>query len=161
MALDKAFRELRELGWVEGSPKLDCVQSQTCRPVVDAWSTGERMKPAERPDSVAIGLLAPNPEAGPLLVSTMRRTGGAGVAVTDDEIRRAQLSLAQEEGLFVEASSAASLAGLRKMVAAGTITGDESVVLMLTGAGIKSPEVVAPLLPRPRQIPVSQGQPGA
>ena len=161
MALDKAFRELRELGWVEGFPKLDCVQSQTCRPIVDAWSTGERMKPAERPDSVAIGLLAPNPEAGPLLVSTMRRTGGAGVAVTDDEIRRAQLSLAQEEGLFVEASSAASLAGLRKMVAAGTITGDESVVLMLTGAGIKSPEVVAPLLPRPRQIPASQGQPGA
>ena len=161
MALDKAFRELRQLGWVEGFPKLDCVQSDTCRPVVDAWRTDEQMKPAERPDSVAIGLLAPNPEAGPLLVSTMRRTGGAGVAVTDDEIRRAQLSLAQEEGLFVEASSAASLAGLRKMVASGTVTGDESVVLMLTGAGIKSPEVVAPLLPRPRHVPAYEEEPEA
>ncbi|MBM3596246.1 MAG: pyridoxal-phosphate dependent enzyme, partial [Alphaproteobacteria bacterium] len=90
--------------------------------------------------------------------------GGAGGAVSDAETRRAQLGLAQEEGLFVEASSAASLAGLRKMVAAKTVSvdesGDESVVLMLTGAGIKSPEVVAPLLPRPRHIPAHEGQAG-
>lgn len=86
--------------------------------------------------------------------------GGAGGAVSDAETRRAQLGLAQEEGLFVEASSAASLAGLRKMVAAGTVSGDESVVAMPTGAGIKSPEVVALLLPRPRHIPAHEGRAG-
>jgi threonine synthase len=152
MALDKAFRELEALGWTDGSPKLDCIQSVNCPPVVDAWRTGEPIRPARDPQSVAIGLLAPNPEAGPLLVEIMRRTGGSGVTVDDDEIRAAQLELAREEGLFVEASSAAALAGLTRMVAQARVSPDERIVLMLTGAGLKSPEVVAPLLPKPRRI---------
>lgn len=152
MALYKAFRELEELGWTEGAPKLDCIQSVNCPPVVDSWRTGEPIKAAQDPQSVAIGLLAPNPEAGPLLVDIMRQTKANGITVNDDEIRSAQLELAREEGLFVEASSAAALAGLTRMVADGSVSHDERIVLMLTGAGLKAPEVVAPLLTTPRRI---------
>jgi threonine synthase len=88
----------------------------------------------------------------------MRETGGTGSIVTDDEIREAQLMLAREEGLFVEPSSAASLAGLIKGLGSGVVDRDETTVLMLTGSGLKAPEAIAPLLPRPqRMTPGSAG----
>ncbi len=149
MALRKGFAELNALGWVAGVPKLDCVQAESCPPVVDAWRTGGAIVAASRPDSIAIGLLAPNPEAGPLLVRIMKETGGQGALVSDAEIQAAQLMLAREEGLFVEPSSAAALAGLLKLQARGAVDAEETIVLMLTGAGLKSPETIAPLLPRP------------
>jgi threonine synthase len=152
MALYKGFNELKALGWVDRLPKLDCIQAETCSPVVEAWQTGGDLRPAKSPDSIAVGLLAPNPEAGPLLVSILRETGGIGETVSDPEIREAQLMLAREEGLFVEPSSAASLAGLIKALCRGAVDGEERIVLMLTGSGLKSPEAIAPLLSKPQRI---------
>ncbi|MCL4188107.1 MAG: threonine synthase [Rhodobacteraceae bacterium] len=146
MALYKGFTELMALGWVDRMPALDCIQAESCRPIVDAWRTGEPMKGAERPDSIAVGLLSAKPEAGPHVVDIMRRTGGAGTIVSDDEIRAAQLQLARHEGLLVEPSSAAALAGLRRLRAEGRIAVDETVVLMLTGSGLKGTELLLPHL---------------
>ena len=146
MALYKGFSELMALGWVDRMPALDCIQTESCRPIVDAWRSGEPMKPAARPDSIAIGLLSANPEAGLFLVDIMRETGGVGAFVTDDEIREAQLALARKEGLLVEPSSAAALAGLVKLRAENRIGNEERVVLMLTGSGLKGTEVLAPYL---------------
>ena len=56
----------------------------------------------------------PSPPAGPRLVNIINQTGGQGIAVSDPEIIEAQLELAREEGLFVEPSSAAALAGLKQ-----------------------------------------------
>jgi threonine synthase len=142
LALRKGFAELNAVGWVEGAPRLDCVQTTSCAPVVKAWASGGPIVPAARPDSIAIGLLAPNPEAGGLLVESMRTSGGEGITVTDAEIRAAQLALAREEGLFVEPSSAAALAGLIGLQERGAIGAGETIVLMLTGSGLKAPEIV-------------------
>ncbi len=146
MALYKGFSELKALGWVDRLPALDCIQTESCRPVVDAWRDGEPIKAATHPDSIAIGLLSANPEAGPFLVEIMRETGGRGAFVTDEEIRAAQIALAREEGLFVEPSSAAALAGLIRLRGEGGIGDDETVVLMLTGSGLKGTELLAPHL---------------
>lgn len=153
LALSKAFAELGALGWAPGVPKLDCVQAQSCQPVVGAWRTGSReIVTAQHPDSIAIGLLAAAPAAGPRLLDIMAATGGHGEAVGDDEIRDAQRALARGEGLYVEPSSAAALAGLRRMVAAGVVRRDERIVLMLTGSGLKSSEVNAQGLPPLRTV---------
>jgi len=152
LALRKAIGELNELGWTKGMPKLDCVQAESCAPVVSAWRDRTGIVAARHPNSIAIGLLAPNPAAGPWLVEIMNETGGQGETVTDDEIRQAQSALAREEGLYVEPSSAAALAGLRKMRARGAVDRRETVVLMLTGSGLKATEVVARDLPKPKRI---------
>lgn len=146
LALHKAFSEMRALGWAEGMPALDCIQAESCQPVVRSWRTGEPQVGAEHPNSIAIGLMSANPEAGPQLVDIMRETGGLGATVSDDEIRSAQVTLAREEGLFVEPSSAASLAGLIKLRDTGRISDDEPVVLMLTGSGLKATATIAPYL---------------
>ena len=65
------------------------------------------------------------------------------MTVSDDEILDAQASLAREEGLFVEPSSAASLAGLIKLHRDGRIPDDGPVVLMLTGSGLKAAAAIA------------------
>ena len=62
-------------------------------------------------------------------------------AVTDEEILSAQRMLAGEEGLFVEPASAASLAGVLKKNQAGFFQGNESVVCVLTGHGLKDPDI--------------------
>lgn len=146
LALHKAFAEMQALGWLDGMPALDCIQAESCQPVVQSWSTGEPQIGAKYPNSIAIGLLSANPEAGPQLVEIMRETGGLGATVSDDEIRSAQLMLAREEGLFVEPSSAASLAGLIKLRDEGGTSDDGPVVLMLTGSGLKATAIIAPYL---------------
>jgi len=60
--------------------------------------------------------------------------------VTDDEILDAYRSLAELEGVFCEPSSAASVAGVAKAAASGSISADELVVAVLTGNGLKDPE---------------------
>ncbi len=82
-------------------------------------------------------------------VKHIDETHGEGETVTDEEIRAAQRRLAQEEGLFVEPSSAAALAGLLKLQARGALRRDETIVLMLTGSGLKATEHV------PVQPPIS------
>jgi threonine synthase len=149
LGLTKAFAELAALGWTNAQPKLDCVQAESCAPVVEAWRSGGPVVPAARPSSIAIGLLAPNPGAGKALVAAIRRSGGAGIAVSDDEIKAAQLALAREEGLYVEPSSAAALAGLIRLRAQGVVGDGERVVLMLTGSGIKATEVASGYVPAP------------
>jgi threonine synthase len=152
LALRKGIGELIELGWAKGMPKLDCVQAESCAPVVNSWRDRTGIVAARNPESIAIGLLAPNPAAGPRLVEIMNETGGQGETVTDSEIRQAQFALAREEGLYVEPSSAVALAGLRKTCARGAVDRRETVVLMLTGSGLKATEVVARDLPKPKRI---------
>ncbi len=62
------------------------------------------------------------------------------LAVSDEEITSYQRKLASMEGIFVEPASAASVAGLAKAVEMGIVKGDESVVAVVTGNGLKDPD---------------------
>ena len=70
-------------------------------------------------------------------------SGGSISAVTDEEILAAYRDIARLEGVFCEPSSAASVAGVRTLVADGTIRRDELVVCILTGNGLKDPDTAA------------------
>jgi threonine synthase len=72
--------------------------------------------------------------------------------VTDDEILEAQKILSRLEGLFVEPASASSIAGLRKLVANGTIDKNERVVCVTTGHGLKDPDTAIRMSEKPLEV---------
>ncbi len=134
----KGFTELSELNWTKGIPKLHCIQAQTCSPIVDAYQRGRSdVVPAHESTTIAAGIMITDPPWGRQVLEALKSSGGSAVAVSDGEILEAQRLLARCEGLFAEPTSCAALAGLKKLIEKGEISGDESVVLPLTGSGLK------------------------
>jgi threonine synthase len=138
----KAAWEVVELGWAEGPPPVIVgVQSEECAPIVRAFDTGaDAPEPwEERQQTIAAGLRVPAPSEGDLVLRTVRATGGAMVAVSDDAIRSAAAELATAEGLLVCPEGAAALAALTSL---GELRGP--VVLYNTGAAGKYLDALAP-----------------
>ncbi len=133
----KAFGELRWAHWLDSaSPRLYCVQSSGCAPVVRAFEGGvDHTEPWPDPKTVAAGLRVPAPLGGRLMLRAMRETKGGAVAVSDDELCACQTELASREAIDAAPEGGATLAALEHFVERGEIGRDESVVLFNTGAG--------------------------
>jgi len=82
----------------------------------------------------------------------VEESNGLVETVSDKEILEAQRLLAQYEGLFVEPASAASIAGLRKLVKMGLVDKEEKIVCIVTGHGLKDPNIVLRRFPRPVEV---------
>jgi threonine synthase len=133
----KAFGELRAAHWIGGaSPRLYCVQSSGCAPVVRAVESGAgATEPWPDPVTVAAGLRVPAPLGGRLMLRAMRETNGGAVAVSDEQLCDAQGELAAREAIDAAPEGGATLAALERFVERGAIGRHESVVLFNTGAG--------------------------
>jgi threonine synthase len=133
----KAFGELRSAGWIEGPmPRLCCVQASGCAPVVQGFeSNADGTEPWPNPATVAAGLRVPAPLGGRLMLRAVRETGGAAVAVTDEELCAAQDELARGEAVDAAPEGGATLAALRRLLERGQVRRDDVVVLFNTGAG--------------------------
>lgn len=140
----KAFSEMEAMGWIgAGRPRMVCVQPEGCAPVVKSLEEGEaRIAPWENAETTAHGIRVPQVYADRLVLSAIRESGGTGIAVTDDEFLQAQAELAQKEGIHTCLEGAATLAGLRRMAAAGEVGSSERVVLFNTGTGLKQMSVM-------------------
>jgi threonine synthase len=141
----KGYEELERLGFVQSHPRMVAVQSTGCAPVVRAFV--EKMDPDkivawEHPDSVATGLMDPLPWDGDAALKALHDSSGTAVKVTNEEILDAQRTLARTEGIFAEPSGVAVLAALTTLRSQGTISGDDSVVLEITGSGLKDLNVI-------------------
>jgi len=132
----KAFHELADAGWVsDPMPKFFAVQSTGCAPVVKAFRDGSDQTDAwPNPETVASGLRVPAPLGGRLMLRVLRETRGGAVAVTDDDLTRAQARLGAE-GLDASPEGGAAAAALASLVKQGTLSTDDSIVLFNTGAG--------------------------
>jgi len=140
-AIWKGFRELWEIGLVDRLPRLAGVQASGAAPLAMAWRRGlEEPLFLDNPETIATAIRIGRPVNWPKAMRAVRESGGLFVDVTDDEILEAQRLLARREGLAVEPASAASLAGLLRLVRDGIIDRGESVVLVLTGHGLKDPD---------------------
>jgi len=135
----KAFGELETLGWIDSRrPRMVAVQSEGCAPVVKAFLDG-----AENTDywpdahTIAGGLRVPATIGGRMMLGALRDSNGYAVAVSDADISRAQQMLAFAEGLYVCLESAATVAGLQKLISLGWVEPDEAIVLFGTGSGLK------------------------
>ncbi len=112
-------------------PRMWGVQAEGAAPLVLG-------RPVERPQTVATAIRIGRPASWEGAVRAAAESRGRILAVSDEEILRAQARLAQEEGLFVEPASAASVAGLLRLVREG-VSLRGTVVAVLTGHGLKDP----------------------
>ncbi|GHH77098.1 threonine synthase [Streptomyces sulfonofaciens] len=154
----KALLEMQELGWISGDlPRLVAVQAEGCAPIVEAYQRGDTESVAF-PDArtVAFGITVPKALGDFLVLEAVRKTEGTAVAVSDGELLAAQGELARTEGAFICPEGAACFAAVRNLRATGWLRGDEEVVVLNTGAGLKYPETVpvdVPTLPVDGRIP--------
>jgi threonine synthase len=158
IGIHKALLELLELGWISGDlPRLVAVQATGCAPIVEAFRRGEReSRPFPNARTAAFGITVPKALGDFLVLDAIYATGGTAVAVTDEELLAAQSEVAALEGMFVCPEGAACFAALGSLRASGRLDGDEDIVVLNTGAGVKYPETVrvdAPLLARDGRIP--------
>ncbi len=131
----KAFQELETIGWIGGKrPRMVSVQAAGCAPIVRAWQSGAtEAEPWVNAHTSAAGLRVPQAVGDFLILEAIYQSGGAAIAITDDEIREAMTTLGAHEGILACLEGAATVAGLRKLVAAGEIQPEDRVVLFNTG----------------------------
>ena len=137
----KALNELRELGWIDGElPRLVSVQASGCAPIVKAFNAKEsKAEPWPEPRTVAFGLTVPKPLGDALILDAVYATNGTAIAIDDEETIAEQARCARLEGAFICPEGAAALAAVRHLRADGWLGGDDEVVVLNTGAGIKYP----------------------
>ncbi|MCB9597247.1 MAG: threonine synthase [Sandaracinaceae bacterium] len=134
--LHKGFTDLREVGLVDGIPRLLAVQAEHSDAVKRAFEGDGVIRAVSGvtiADSISVGL----PRDGDAAVRALRESDGAAVAVTDDAILDAMRELARTEGLFAEPAAAAAVAGLELATREGRIREAETVVAVVTGSGLK------------------------
>jgi threonine synthase len=142
-AVYKAFKEWRSLGWIDRIPMLTGIQASGSAPIVEAFRSGKRdFVPEEHPETVATAIRIGNPASGKKALRAIFDTKGYAESVTDEEILAAQKLLGRSEGVGVEPASAASIAGLLKLVDSGIVSRDERVVCICTGNVLKDPDTV-------------------
>ena len=96
--------------------------------------------PVVDPETVATAIRIGNPASWDGAVAARDESGGLIEAVTDEQILAAQADIAHLEGVFCEPASAAGVAGVRQLVAAGGLDASATVVCILTGHGLKDPD---------------------
>jgi len=136
-ALGKGFLELRELGLIRTLPKISIIQAVGANPLVRTMRENGgmdliRVNAETRATAIRIG----NPASWRKAVGVLKTTGGACEDVSEQEIAQAKAELGAE-GVGCEPASAASLAGLKKLVQTAFVKTNESVVIVLTGHMLK------------------------
>ncbi len=139
-ALGKGFREMRELGLIHRVPKISVIQAEGANPLFRSMqeNNGEHLIPVVA-DTRASAIRIGSPASFRKAVDTIHSTGGWCEQASEQEIALAKAEIGAE-GIGCEPASAATLAGLKKLVRDGRITPEERVVLILTGHTLKDPE---------------------
>ncbi len=146
----KACEELEALGWVGSKrPKMIAVQAVGCRPIVDAFeSGGDQSTEWQGAHTIAGGIRVPKPAGGRLVLKILRASGGGATAVSDQEMLDAGVELAGAEGIFPAPEGAACMAALRKVLAAGLVRSEDTVVIVNTASGQTYAEAYSTRFPR-------------
>ncbi len=140
------FSELLRADQIDSMPRIFAAQPENCGPIAAAFLAGDGAPPAPvvRP-TIAEGTAIAQPIRMPEVLGTLRETRGGAVMLTEEEIGQATLDLAGM-GIYVEPTSAQVAAALAKLLATGTITPEQTTVLVLTGSGLKATPRIADLL---------------
>ena len=154
--IGKAWGELTKLGILEERPhptKIHGAQAAGCAPISDAVIAGrELIIPVKEPKGIARSLAIGNPADGFYAVKTITGSGGSGASVSDDEIIGGMRLLAETEGIFTETAGGVTVAAAKRLVESGAIRRGESVVLCITGQGLKTTDPLVGELPPPPVI---------
>ena len=134
--IGKGLDEMHRLGFIPRVPRLLGVQAECARPIVNAFESGAGLVPTSAhtiADSIAVG----TPRNWRRALAVIKNSGGSMIAVPDSEILEAIRITARLGGVFGEPAGVAGVAGLRRGIASGVIGKDESVLVVITGNGLK------------------------
>jgi threonine synthase len=146
LGLERGFDELEKTGEIVMRPRLYAVQAANCAALAAAWASGgNQLVPFAARPTVADGIATPKPVRAAEVLSALRRSRGGVIAVAEEEIAPALAALGRC-GLFVEPTAATAGAALTRLLADGTIRGDQSTVVVLTGFGLKAADRIGELL---------------
>jgi threonine synthase len=143
----KGYSEYAADGTAASRPRMWGFQAAGAAPLV----SGE---PVLKPETIATAIRIGNPASWDGAIDARDSSGGLIDAVTDEEILEAYYLVARQEALFCEPASAASVAGLLKMHAAGQLDAGQTVVCTLTGNGLKDTQWALEGAQDPVVIPV-------
>lgn len=139
----KAFKEFHTLGLVDQvNTKVYGAQATGCCPIVTAVKEGSELIKPVRPNTIAKSLAIGNPADGFYSIKVMKDSGGWGEDVSDDEIIDSMKLLAETEGVFAETAGGVTLGVARKLIEQKRIPRDESIVISVTGNGLKTLEAL-------------------
>ncbi len=134
----RAFQDLKRYGFSKKFPYFIGIQAEGCSPIAAAFQNNQDIvQRIVKAKTIAQAISNPDPSAGNLLLRMIREVGGAILMVSDEKIQEAQSLLAELEGLFVQPASATALAGLLAFKKQRKLKHDSTVVLILTGSGLK------------------------
>ena len=151
--IHKSYQEFSKLGLVnEASYKVHGAQATGCSPISTAQKAGLDFFKPVKPNTIAKSLAIGTPADGFYALKVMKETGASSDDVTDDEIREGIRLLAECEGIFAETAGGVTVGVAKKLVASGKIPVNDSVVLCITGHGLKTLDAVVGHVGRPREI---------
>ncbi|MEB3100362.1 threonine synthase [Ferviditalea candida] len=130
----KGFKEYYAKGRSNALPKMIGFEAEGAMAIVKG-------EPILNPETVATAIRIGNPASWQTAVAAYQESGGRINFVTDEEILHAYRTIAGVEGVFAEPASAASVAGVMKLKNEGVFAGGETVVCVLTGHGLKDPNI--------------------
>ncbi len=140
----KGLDELSMLGLIQPiNTHMYLTQAAGCSPIVNAFEAGIHHVHPVKPNTIAKSIAIGNPADGYYALRVARQSGGSACAVTDEEVVEGMKLLAETEGIFAETAGGVVIAGLRKLVTSGIIKRNELTVVFITGAGLKTQEVIA------------------
>jgi threonine synthase len=141
----KAFAEMEAIGWLSSAkrPKMVSVQADGCAPIVRAFEQGtEKAEPWENARTAADGLRVPRAIGDFLILRAVRESGGAAIAVSDEQMIDDMLAIGRETGISAAPEGGAALSAIRRLVADGRMQPDDTVVLFNTGGALKYLDVI-------------------
>lgn len=152
--IHKAYGEFIRTGILEDQPyTIHGAQAAGCGPIAAAMKLGtDIVKPVSEPKTIVKSLAIGTPADGYYAIHSMRETGGTAEDCTDEEVINGIRLLAETEGIFAETAGGVTVACAKKLIDGGHIPKNESIVLCITGHGLKTAEAIQGKCGVPRLI---------
>src|SRR5216117_1696566 len=151
--VQKSYQEFVKLGLAaESKYHIHGAQATGCAPISTAQKAGLDFFKPVKPNTIAKSLAIGTPADGFYALKVMKETGGSADDVTDDEVRDGIRLLAECEGIFAETAGGVTVGVAKKLIVSGRIPANDSVVLCVTGNGLKTLDAVVGQVGRTREI---------
>jgi len=152
-AIWKGFVEFKKLGLIKTLPRMIAVQAEGASPIIKTFNLDlSDFAIEKKPKTISSAIAVGNPLDAIKVMKLLKESKGLAVSVSDEETLECQQDLGMKESIFVEPSSATTLAALKELKKEGKLKKSSTYVCILTGAGLKDPASALRILAEPPTI---------